>query len=91
MEDPDKDPVFISDLLFNGDTMFLETSFLSSGAGIDATGSSQIYNNLIDYGYFTADGQLERGTTINDLTKALNEMLEGQPNKPIRSIRFWIY
>lgn len=81
MEDPDKDPVFISDLLFNGDTMFLETSFLSSGAGIDATGSSQIYNNLIDYGYFTADGQLERGTTINDLTKALNEMLEGQPNK----------
>lgn len=81
MEDPDKSPVFVSDLLFNADTMFQELSFVSSGAGIETQGSIQVYKSLIDYGYFTDDGQLERVTTIDDLTKALNDIFEGQPDK----------
>ncbi|HYF32994.1 MAG TPA: neuraminidase-like domain-containing protein [Chitinophagaceae bacterium] len=78
-EDPDIDPLFISDYLYNADTWFHPLSFVSAGAEITDAGSKNVYDNLIDYGYLDQDGILTRNSALDDIKKDLVELFKGQP------------
>lgn len=81
MEDTTKAPVFISNNLFNGDTLFADDSFVSSGADINKAASQSIYNQLISSGFLSKEGLLLPPISIKDLKKALQNILLGQPNE----------
>lgn len=65
----------ISSMVFNADTRFHISSFVSKAANIDATGSKTIFNQLVQDGYLQNNGVLTRGTELSDLVDTLNTML----------------
>ncbi len=81
LRDSSKKVNTISRFLFNSDTIFNSSSFLSTGADIQQAGSESIYQQLINSGYLDESGRLDSSVVLSDLRQSVNDILQGQPNQ----------